>query len=69
MNRKLNLVGASEAAALLGVSKQRFVTRLSQRPNFPKPIAHLRMGRIWHKRHILAWGLSEGEFRKRLAGK
>jgi len=40
------LVGVSEIAKLLGVSKQR-VSELRQRPDFPAPIAELAAGPVW----------------------
>lgn len=39
-------VGVIEAAALLGVSKQR-VAQLSQRPDFPEPLCRLRATPVW----------------------
>lgn len=51
---RVDLAGAAEVAAMLGVTRQQ-VDRLAQRPDFPKPIANLKMGRIWRKRDIERW--------------
>lgn len=40
------LVGVAEIAEQLGVSKQR-VSALSQRDDFPRPLAHLAAGPVW----------------------
>lgn len=40
------LVGISEAAEILGVSKQR-VSQLADLPSFPRPLARLRCGPVW----------------------
>lgn len=41
-----DLVGAAEAALVLGVSRQR-VGQLAERPDFPAPIARLSAGPVW----------------------
>jgi len=48
------VVAAAEIADYLGVSRQR-VARLTRRPDFPKPIAHLSVGRIWRASDIRDW--------------
>lgn len=50
----LDLVGAAEIAALLGVSRQR-VTQLTHAPGFPPPVLRLKMGALWHAQDIRAW--------------
>jgi hypothetical protein len=40
------LVGVSEAARILGVSKQR-LAQLSTRPDFPEPMVNLASGPVW----------------------
>ncbi len=47
-------VGVSEAAELLGVSKQRAWT-LARRPDFPPPVKVLKATPVWLKRSITAW--------------
>ena len=54
MDDELNLVGAREIQALLGVSKQR-VYQITKIRDFPPPAAHLRQGRIWHAEDVQAW--------------
>jgi len=51
---KLELAGAAEAAAILGVTRQQ-VHRLAKHPNFPEPVAELEMGRIWLLADIQQW--------------
>lgn len=49
------LVGTAEAAELIGMKKQNFVSRVASRKDFPKPVAELKMGRIWQKKDVLEW--------------
>lgn len=46
-----DLIGATEAAGLLGVSRQR-VGQLTERPDFPTPIARLSAGPVWTRASI-----------------
>lgn len=50
----MELVGVTEIAVLLGVSKQRAdqVTRIK---GFPKPVSELASGRIWRKAAVERW--------------
>ena len=48
------LMGISEIAQLLGVSRQR-AHQLAQSEDFPKPIAVLAAGKIWEAKRIEAW--------------
>lgn len=50
----MELMGTSEIATLLGVSKQR-VTALAARPDFPAPVATLAMGKVWRSADIIEW--------------
>jgi predicted DNA-binding transcriptional regulator AlpA len=50
----VNLLGTHEIAELLAVSRQR-VQQLAEQRGFPKPVAHLRAGKIWRKRDIERW--------------
>jgi hypothetical protein len=52
-----DLVGAAEAAVMLGVSRQR-VGQLAERPDFPAPIARLSAGPVWTRSSIEAFGQS-----------
>ncbi len=62
-----DLVGVSELAGLLKVSKQR-ISRLASTAEFPKPIATLAAGPIWRKitiaRFAEAWERRPGRPRK-----
>ncbi len=62
-----DLVGVSELAGLLKVSKQR-ISKLSSAAEFPKPIATLAAGPIWRKiaiaRFVEAWERRPGRPRK-----
>ncbi|WP_432575025.1 helix-turn-helix transcriptional regulator [Kineococcus sp. SYSU DK005] len=48
------LVGAAEAAELLGVSTVQ-VNRLSRREDFPQPVARLKAGTIWRRIDVERW--------------
>lgn len=48
------LMGVSEIADMLGVSRQQ-VHKLAQRPDFPPPLAVLRVGKIWRASDIEKW--------------
>lgn len=48
------VMGAAEIADLLGVSRQR-VQQLVTRSDFPKPVAHLTMGKVWKTDDVQAW--------------
>jgi predicted DNA-binding transcriptional regulator AlpA len=50
----LHLVGLSEIAGLLGVSRQR-VHQLAAHPGFPEPVARLRAGPVWDVQSVNAW--------------
>ncbi|GAA4596359.1 hypothetical protein GCM10023107_37320 [Actinoplanes octamycinicus] len=48
------LMGAWEIALRMGLSRQR-VQQLAERPDFPAPVASLRMGRVWRTAEIELW--------------
>jgi hypothetical protein len=48
------LVGASEVAGMLGVSRQR-VHQLREHPSFPAPLVEVAMGPLWDARAVLAF--------------
>ncbi len=52
-------MGTAELAELLEVSRQR-VFQLTSRPDFPAPVADLRMGKIWRTADVLAWAKATG---------
>lgn len=41
-------------AEMLGVTRQQ-VDRLAARPDFPRPVAVLKAGRIWRRRDVERW--------------
>jgi chromosome partitioning protein len=49
------LVGVSEAADMLGVTRQTVANWRTRRPDFPAPIAELRSGPIWNRSKVLEW--------------
>lgn len=54
-----HLVGAAEIQDLLGVSRQR-VQQLIARPDFPKPVDKLKMGKVWRRTDVEKWARSRG---------
>ena len=48
------MVGPTEIAAMLGVSRGR-ANQLLARQGFPAPIATLSTGRVWSYDHVAAW--------------
>lgn len=50
----VDLVGTSEIADLLGVSRQR-VFQLSLEPHFPAPVASLTAGKFWRRSDVERW--------------
>ena len=52
------LVGASEAADLLDVSRQRIHQLHTGHPGFPAPVVKVRMGPLWTKASVEAFGRS-----------
>lgn len=58
----MDLLGASDVAALLGVSRQR-VHQLADAPDFPKPAASVgtsRRQRVWTRAAIEKWAAKTG---------
>lgn len=49
------LVGISEIAQMLGVTRQRAVQLVADYSDFPAPTASLAAGRIWRRRQVEAW--------------
>lgn len=56
----LNLVGMSELAELLGVSKQTVSNWRVRMANFPSPTAELKSGPVWELKVITEWAKSAG---------
>jgi predicted DNA-binding transcriptional regulator AlpA len=53
MARKLNLMGSAEIR-LGGISRQR-VYQITQRRDFPEPVAKLEMSNVWLAEHVERW--------------
>jgi predicted DNA-binding transcriptional regulator AlpA len=51
MGKKLDIVGVSEAAAILGWDRRKLATYI-KRGGFPKPRAQLACGQIWERKQI-----------------
>ena len=49
---RLDLVGAAEAAALLGIGRAALWERRKSHENFPQPVADLRCGPVWFRWQI-----------------
>ena len=54
VNDDIELMGTSEVAALLGLSRQR-VLKIAERADFPRPLAVLKMGNVWRAADIRRW--------------
>jgi predicted DNA-binding transcriptional regulator AlpA len=50
-----DLVGLSEVAQMLGVSRQRVYQLATAYDDFPSPEAELAAGRVWRRAAIEAW--------------
>ncbi len=57
--RSVDLVGLTEIAELLGVSRQR-VDQLAQGDDFPEPVSVLAAGRVWKRADVEAWARETG---------
>jgi predicted DNA-binding transcriptional regulator AlpA len=55
----VELVGLTEIAEMLGVSRQR-VDQLARAPDFPPPMGQLRAGSIWERDDVVAWARRTG---------
>lgn len=54
MTDDADLMGTSEVAALLGVSRQRVLV-IARQTGFPKPLAVLKMGNVWRGTDVREW--------------
>lgn len=52
------LLGASDVARLLGLSRQRVYQLLEEREDFPRPVVELARGSLWRRQEVEAWGRS-----------
>lgn len=55
-----HLLGMKEAAALLGVTKQRLGQLLATNDDFPAPTAELSQGRVWNRADVERWAKEHG---------
>jgi len=53
-----DLLGASEVAKELGVSRQRVYQLAETHTNFPKPVAQLSRGALWSGTEVRRWAYS-----------
>lgn len=58
----MDLMGLSEIAALLGVSRQR-AGQLAERDDFPAPVGEIKAGRIWERADVEAWARAAGRLK------
>ena len=56
------MLGVTEVALLLGVSKQR-ADQLSRQRDFPLPMTELATGRLWERKDVEAWAKERGRGR------
>jgi predicted DNA-binding transcriptional regulator AlpA len=56
---RLDLMGTTEIAELLGVSRQR-ADQLSRTEGFPEPVAEIAAGRIWLREDVDHWARQTG---------
>lgn len=57
--RAVKLMGLTEIAALLGVSRQR-AGQLADTEGFPAPVDEIAAGRIWEPTAVEAWAKATG---------
>jgi hypothetical protein len=60
---RLNLVGVTEIAEMLGVSRQRVDQIMRTDSAFPAPVAELHAGRIWLRDEVEVWGRRRGRLK------
>lgn len=56
----MELVGSSEVAEMLGISKQSLVNWRNRAGNFPEPVAELKSGPVWQREVIMNWAAAAG---------
>jgi predicted DNA-binding transcriptional regulator AlpA len=55
-----DLLGVTEVASLLGISRQRVQQLTETDPDFPPPAATLARGRVWERAAIEKWAKATG---------
>jgi prophage regulatory protein len=56
----MELLGVTEVAALLGISRQRVQQLTETDADFPEPAAELARGRVWQKSDVVRWAKATG---------
>lgn len=56
----MDLVGTSEVAEMLAVSKQTLINWRNRSADFPEPVAELKSGPVWQRDEIIAWAKTAG---------
>jgi predicted DNA-binding transcriptional regulator AlpA len=56
----VDLLGVTEVAQLLGISRQRVQQLTESDPDFPEPAATLARGRVWSRAAIEKWARETG---------
>jgi hypothetical protein len=56
-----HLVGLSEIASMLGVTRQRAGQLVRDYDDFPPPVAELAAGRVWETTAVEAWAKAHPE--------
>lgn len=54
-NMARDLVGTTEAAEILKISRQHLYAIRNRNKNFPKPVAALAQGPVWRRKDIEEW--------------
>lgn len=54
-----DLMGIAEIRTLLDISRQR-ADQLTRRPDFPRPVAELAMGKVWDGESVREWARKDG---------
>jgi hypothetical protein len=60
VTRKLDLVGVTEIAELLNVSRQRVHQMIREYLDFPAPVAEITAGKIWERKDVEDWARRSG---------
>jgi prophage regulatory protein len=60
MSPKLDLVGLTEIAEMLDLSRQRVDQIVRADPRFPEPVAVIAAGRIWRRSDVERWARRDG---------
>jgi predicted DNA-binding transcriptional regulator AlpA len=59
----LDLIGLSEIAELIGVSRQYADRLVKSDPAFPAPVSVIRAGRIWRRADVEKWARKAGRLK------